>query len=81
MNHEIDAFTHDSVIHQLIRDSAYRRMYTDELTELQTKWRQADTATHSPPDEDYTAAVRSFLSLYFRTIDLQNQVAVLRNRA
>ncbi len=27
MNNEIDAFTHDSVIHQLIRDTAFRRMY------------------------------------------------------
>ena len=78
MNHEIDAFTHDSVIHQLIRDSAYRRMYTDEIMELDTKWRQADTATHS-----HLAKITHLQSVisqsYFRTIDLQNQVAVLRN--
>jgi potassium efflux system protein len=73
MNHEINAFTHDSVIHQLIRDSAYRKMYIDEITELDAKWRQADTATHS-----HLARITQLQSVisqyYFRTIDLQNQV-------
>ncbi len=78
MNNEIDAFTHDSVIHQLIRDSAYRRMYIDEITELDTKWRQADTATHSHLAR-ITALQSAISQFYFQTIDLQNQVSVLRN--
>src|ERR1700744_1118558 len=79
MNHEIDAFTHDSVIHQLIRDNAYRKMYIDEITELEAKWRQADTATHSHLDR-ITRLQSAISQYYFRTIDLQNQVLVLRNQ-
>jgi potassium efflux system protein len=78
MNNEIDAFTHDSIIHQLIRDSAYRRMYTDEIAVLDAKWRQADTATHSHLDR-ITKLQSAISQYYFQTIDLQNQVLVLRN--
>jgi small-conductance mechanosensitive channel len=78
MNNEIDAFTHDSVIHQLIRDTAFRRMYLDEITELGAKWRQADTATHSHLER--ITQLQSVISqYYFQTIDLQNQVDVLRS--
>jgi small-conductance mechanosensitive channel len=78
MNHEIDEFTHDSVIHQLIRDTAFRRMYLDEIRELGEKWRQADTATHSHL-ERITNLQSVISNYYFRTIDLQNQVSVLRD--
>ena len=78
MNNEIDAFTHDSVIHQLIRDTAFRRMYLDEISELGAKWRQADTATHSHLER--ITQLQSVISqYYFQTIDLQNQVDVLRS--
>jgi len=78
MNNEIDAFTHDSVIHRLIRDTAFRRMYLDEITELGAKWRQADTATHSHLER--ITQLQSVISrYYFQTIDLQNQVDVFRN--
>jgi potassium efflux system protein len=78
MNNEIDEFTHDSVIHQLIRDTAFRRMYLDEIRELGEKWKQADTATHSHLDK--ITKLQSVISnYYFRTIDLQNQVGVLRS--
>jgi potassium efflux system protein len=77
MNSEIDEFTHDTVIHQLIRDTAFRAMYLDEITELDAKWRQADTATHSHLLR-ITKLQSSISSYYFRTIDLQNQVGVLR---
>jgi potassium-dependent mechanosensitive channel len=78
MNNEIDEFTHDSVIHQLIRDTAFRKMYLDEITELGAKWRQADTATHSHL-ERITRLQSVISNYYFRTIDLQNQVSVLRS--
>src|SRR6185312_8596801 len=78
MNNEIDAFAHDSVIHQLIHDTAFRRMYLDELTGLEGKWRQADTATHSHLQK--ITQLQSVISnYYFQTIDLQNKVDVLRN--
>lgn len=78
MNNEINAFTHDSVIHQLIRDTAFRRMYLDEIVELDAKWKQADTATHSHLQRiNHLQSVIS--NYYFRTIDLQNQVIVLRD--
>jgi potassium-dependent mechanosensitive channel len=79
MNNEINSFTHDSLLHQLIRDSAYRAMYTDELTELATKWKQADTSTHSHLIR--LNQLQSGISqLYFQTIDLQNQVDILKNQ-
>jgi len=76
MNNEIEEFTHDSVIHQLIRDTAFRRMYLDEIRELGEKWRQADSATHGHLER--ITRLQSLISnYYFRTIDLQNQVSVL----
>ena len=79
MNNEINSFTHDSLLHQLIRDSTYRAMYTDELTELATKWKQADTSTHSHLIR--LNQLQSGISqLYFQTIDLQNQVGILKNQ-
>ena len=78
MNNEIDEFTHDSVIHQLIRDTAFRRMYLDEIRELGEKWRQADTATHSHL-ERITKLQSVISNYYFQTIDLQNRVSVLRD--
>ncbi|HUB59813.1 MAG TPA: mechanosensitive ion channel domain-containing protein, partial [Puia sp.] len=62
----------------LIRDTAFRRMYLDEITELDAKWRQADTATHGHL-ERITRLQSVISNYYFRTIDLQNQVGVLRN--
>src|SRR5579872_1839642 len=79
MNNEIDAFTHDSLIRQMVRDSAFRRMYTDEINVLGQKWRQADTATHNHLER--ITKLQSLISKdYFQTIDLQNQVEVLRNQ-
>jgi potassium efflux system protein len=79
MNNEINSFTHDSLLHQLIHDSTYRAMYTDELRELATKWKQADTSTHSHLVR--LNQLQSGISqLYFQTIDLQNQVGTLKNQ-
>ena len=79
MNSEIEAFTHDSVIHQLIRDTAFRRMYLDEIVELDEKWRRADTATHSHLQR--ITNLQSVISnYYFRTIDLQNEDSVLQKQ-
>ena len=79
MNNEMDAFTHDSLIHRVVHDSAFRRMYTDEISVLGQKWRQADTATHNHLER--ITKLQSLISKdYFQTIDLQNQVEVLRNQ-
>lgn len=79
MNSEINEFTHDSVIHQLIHDSAFRRMYLDEIVELDEKWRRADTATHSHL-ERITNLQSVISNYYFRTIDLQNEDSVLQKQ-
>jgi potassium efflux system protein len=78
MNNEIDAFTHDSIIHQLIKDTEYRRMYIDELSVLMTQWRQADTSTHAHLKRIDTLQF-NISQLYFRTVDLENRVTVLRS--
>jgi potassium-dependent mechanosensitive channel len=74
MNNEIMAFTHDSIIRQLVKDSIYRSMYVNELNVLETKWREADTTTHANLVK-LTRLQTSVSQLYFQTIDLQDQVA------
>jgi potassium efflux system protein len=74
MNSEITAFTHDSIIRQLVKDSLYRSMYVNELTVLENKWRQADTSTHANLIK-LTHLQTIISQLYFQTIDLQDQVA------
>jgi potassium efflux system protein len=74
MNSEIMAFTHDSIIRQLIKDSLYRTMYVDEINTLKGKWLQADTSTHANLVK-MTRLQSDISQLYFQTIDLQDQVS------
>ncbi len=76
MNADMDAFTHDSIIRQLIKDPRYQRMYVDELTVLQKKWQQAETFMRAHLDTVNTLQY-SISQLYFQTIDLENQVSLL----
>lgn len=77
MNAEINAFTRDSVIRQLVRDSIYRKMYTNELRELEQKWAEAGKTT-----EGHLSKINQLQSevseQYFQTIDLENKVEVLK---
>jgi potassium-dependent mechanosensitive channel len=79
MNNEIGAFVHDSIIHQVIVDTAYRRMYLNELTELSSKWRQADTTTHAHLTK-INQLQFTISQLYFQTIDLEDRVDVLKSQ-
>src|ERR1017187_6967302 len=74
MNNEITAFTHDSIIRQLVKDSLYRSMYVNELTVLENRGRKADTSTHANLIK-LTRLQTIISQLYFQTIDLQDQVA------
>ncbi len=77
MNAEIGAFTRDSVIRQLVKDSLYRKMYTNELRELEEKWEEAGKATQGNLSK--INELQSEVSAqYFQTIDLANKVGVLK---
>ncbi|MDP4245716.1 MAG: mechanosensitive ion channel [Bacteroidota bacterium] len=77
MNAEIGAFTRDSVIRQLVKDSVYRKMYTDEVRTLEQKWVAAAKATQSN-----LARINRLQSAvseeYFQTVDLRNKVIIMK---
>ena len=77
INAEMNAFNRDSIIRQLVKDSQYRKMYIDELTVLETKWKQADTFTSAHLSK-INSLQYSISHLYFQTIDLENQVGLLK---
>lgn len=79
MNAEMTSFTRDSVIHQLVKDSLYRSMYTNELRLLRDKWINAVKSTQT------NLAKINQLQLvvseqYFETVDLGNKVSVLKKQ-
>ena len=77
MNAELNSFTRDSLIHQLVHDTLYRKMYTDVLKELQAKWQEAGKTTDS--NLVRIDRLQSIVSRqYFQTIDLESQVATLK---
>src|ERR1700733_8876508 len=78
MNAEIGSFTRDSVIRQLVKDSLYRKMYTNELSELEQKWEEAVKTTQGNLSK--INELQSEVSAqYFQTIDLANKVEMLKN--
>jgi potassium efflux system protein len=79
MNAEIDAFTKDSVIHQVVKDSMFRKMYTDEVRELGQKWVEANKSTQKNLTK--INQLQSGVSeQYFQTIDLENRVVELKKQ-
>ena len=77
MNAEIGEFAKDSVIHQMIKDSNYRKMYTNELNELTQKWSRANTVTQG--NLELINRLQSDIShQYFETIELENKVSQLK---
>jgi potassium efflux system protein len=77
MNAEINAFTRDSVIRQLVKDSLYRKMYTNELRELEQKWTEANVVTGANLSK-INQLQTEVSAQYFQTIDLANKVEVLK---
>jgi potassium efflux system protein len=77
MNAEIGSFTRDSVIRQLVHDSLFRKMYTDELKELEQKWLAARTSTESNLAR-INGLQTGVSQEYFETIDLENRVEQLK---
>ena len=78
MNAETEAFSKDSVLHSLIRDSAYREMYTVELTELRQKWDSAKKTT-AINLANINALQSAITPPYFLTIDLETDVSTAKN--
>ena len=77
MNAEIGAFTRDSLIRQLVKDTLYRKMYLDVVAELQQKWDSASRTTKATLiriDELQSTVSK----LYFQTVDMESRVAVLK---
>jgi potassium-dependent mechanosensitive channel len=77
MNAEIAAFTKDSLIHQLVKDTMYRKMYLDVVAELQQKWDSASRTTKANLlriDELQSTVSK----LYFQTVDMESRVIVLK---
>jgi potassium efflux system protein len=77
MNAEIGSFTRDSVIRQLVHDSLFRKMYTDELKELEQKWVAARQSTESNLAR-INGLQTGVSQEYFETIDLENKVEQLK---
>jgi potassium-dependent mechanosensitive channel len=77
MNAEIAAFTKDSLIHQLVKDTMYRKMYLDVVAELQEKWDSASKTTKA--NLTRIDELQSTVSkLYFQTVDMESRVIVLK---
>jgi len=77
LNAGIAAFTKDSVIHQLVKDSMYRKMYLDIVAELYRKWKLAERTTRR--DMDRIDSVQSEVSaIYFQAVELQSRVDGLK---
>ncbi len=64
MNAEINAFTRDSVIRQLVKDSLYRKMYTNELRELEQKMGGSQQGYGGQSFEDQPIAIRSVRTIF-----------------
>jgi len=79
MNAETTAFTKDSVLRQLVTDSAYREMYREEIVQLIRKWAGARKST-----EQSLAGINALQSAitgpYFQTVELLNQVNAARQQ-
>jgi potassium-dependent mechanosensitive channel len=78
MNAEMTAFYKDSMLRQVIHDSAYREMYEEELKQLGRKW---DTARKITAERLKTVvAFQSAITKpYFETTDLLDQVNTAKN--
>jgi len=79
MNAETTAFTKDSVLRQLVTDSAYREMYREEIVQLTRKWAGTRKST-----EQSLAGINALQSAitgpYFQTVELLNQVTAARQQ-
>lgn len=79
MNAEIEAFTRDSVLRQLITDSIYREMYLDELSQLRQKWKSARRNTDTSLVR--VNALQSAISKpWFETLDLITEVTIVKGQ-
>lgn len=79
MSAETAAFSQDTVLRQLIRDSLYREMYLDELHELSRKWAAARKNTDTSLAR--VNALQSAISKpWFQTLDLITEVQSIKGR-
>ena len=79
MGVEMTKFKKDTVLRSLLADSAFKALYSLEITDLRTKWRAAKKSIN-----DNQSVVKQWLSIttneYFETIDLQNKLKDLLHK-
>ena len=72
MSNEMGTFKRDSLLHQILRDSSFRSIYLNEITDLRSKWGLAKKAI-SDNISRINQLQGSVSNEYFTTIDLQNK--------
>ncbi|MBA3827674.1 MAG: mechanosensitive ion channel [Taibaiella sp.] len=76
MDAKMTAFRKDTILRQLITDSAFKSLYPDEIKDLKSKWGLAKKSLAATKGNIGQIQAR-VSSLYFETIDLQNNIEVL----
>ena len=72
MSNEMGAFKRDSLLHQILRDSAFKSLYQNEITDLKAKWGVSKKAI-SDNISRINQLQASVSNEYFTIIDLQNK--------
>ncbi len=76
MNAEMNVFRHDTVLHSLMADTAFRELYITEIKDLKSKWAIAKKEIND--NQGRIKQLQSEVSNeYFETIDLQNKINAL----
>jgi len=79
MSDEMGAFKRDTLLKEIIADSAFRSLYMNEINDLKSKWRIAKKSISD--NISRINQLQSFVSNeYFTTIDLQNKSLELHKK-
>ena len=79
MSDEMGAFKRDTLLKEIIADSAFRSLYLNEINDLKSKWRIAKKSISD--NISRINQLQSFVSNeYFTTIDLQNKSLELHKK-
>ena len=79
MSDEMGAFKRDTLLKEIIADSAFRSLYINEINDLKSKWRVAKKSISD--NISRINQLQAYVSNeYFTTIDLQNKSIELHKR-
>jgi small-conductance mechanosensitive channel len=73
MENDMNAIRKDTILRELMADSAFRSLYINEINDLKAKWAQAKKATSGGVTR-LSQLQASVSNEYFTTIDLQNKI-------